>query len=429
MQNADGRLFDQFVVDEILEPMNMAGAGLLLTDEIEARLAVGYDNRGEQTPYRHIAGRPSGALNATPAQMGNFVRMLLNRGQLDGRRLVSPQSIERMERSETTLAAALPLDQGYGLGNFSWSVNGFIFRGHDGGMPGYHSQYGYLVDQGLGYCVMVSVSNASLVNRIRGLVSEYLVRDLEKPSAPTITEMPTDIDRWIGYYRPITPRHESTRYVQRLVGVVRIRREFNTLVVSLPGRVIEFNPAGNHVFKRRSEPMTTLAFVEGPNGANYVQGESGNLRRVSAAVVWFERIAVGLVGLLMFSSPIWAIVWVPLKLFGRPSGQPIGVRIWPLLAVTTLVTAGAVIGVNLQGGTSRPIVNELGQPSAGSIAFVVLSWIFVLLTVLALTYAFGSDPRRVGQLAHLHSKAVSVACLLAAIYLLSYRAIGFPPWW
>ena len=107
VQELDGRPFEEFLKHEILEPLEMAGAGLLLADDLEARLAAGYNAEGIRVPYEHIVVRPSGALSATPRQMANFVRMLLNRGSFDGRQLVSPDSIARMERSETTLSGHL----------------------------------------------------------------------------------------------------------------------------------------------------------------------------------------------------------------------------------------------------------------------------------------------------------------------------------
>ncbi len=424
VQKLDGRSYEQFVVEEILAPLRMTGAGLLLTDEIEAGLAAGYDGGGERAPYRHIVVRPSGALNATPAQMANFVRMLLNRGELDGRRLVSPQAIERMERPQTTLAARLPLDFGYGLGNFSRPASGFVFRGHNGGMTGYLAEYGYLPDQGLGYCVMVSVSNGRLLSRVRNLVREYLVRGVEKPEKPGIGEMPADIDRWTGYYRSITPRNEYGRWAERL-DVDRIRRVDDRLVVSrLFAADIEFYPVVGRAFKRRlRSAMTTLAFVQGPDGEKYVQGERRNRRKVSAAVVWFERAAAGLVVLLLLSGPAWALVWIPLKLLGKLKGRPVALRIWPLLALAALPAAVGVLGL----GAGDPI-ERLGKPSLAGIGFVVFSWLFVLLAAWALIRALRSDPRQVGRFVRWHAAAVSSACLIAAVYLLSYRAIGFPPW-
>ena len=423
LQDLDGRPFEEFLKHEILEPLEMTGAGLLLTDDLQARLATGYSAAGIRVPYRHIVVRPSGALSATPRQMANFVRMLLNRGRFDGRQLVSPDSIARMERSETTLSAHMLPRYGYGLGNFSRSEHGFTFRGHNGGMPGFHARYGYLPDQGLGYCLMVAASNNRLVRRTDDLVSEYLVRNLDKPKAAVFTEVASNIDHWTGYYRPATSRNQSTRYIQRLASVARVTRVENVLTVRMHGRAIEFHPISKRVFRRKSRPAATLALVEGPDGTKYVQGEIGSLRMVPGAVVWLERLVAGIAALLMATSPLWAVVWFPLKLGGKLKGRLIAARVWPLLAVIAFSIAIAVrVG-------STGVVDQLGRPTLAAVSFVVLSWIFVLLALQGLISSFRSSPERTGRFARIHSIAVSAACLVAAAYLLYFRAIGFPTWW
>ena len=429
VQKLDGRQFEDFLKQEILEPLEMTGAGLLLTDDLEARLATGYNADGIPVPYRHIVVRPSGALSATPEQMANFVRMLLNRGRLGGRQLVSPDSIARMERSETTLSADQLSDSGYGLGNSSSSEHGFIFRGHNGGMPGYRSRYAYLPDRGLGYCLMVSASNNRLVSRVDDLVSEYLVRNVEKHNPPTNTEMASDIDRWTGYYRPATFRSESTRHLQRLLGVGHLAFGDNVLVVKRLGQLIEFRPAGDRVFRRASRAAPTLALVEGPDGTQYVQGETGNLRKASAGGIWFERIVAGITALLMISSPLWAVVWVPLRLSGKLKGHPVVVRVWPLLAVISLSIAMTVGFTGISGGDSNVLVDQLGRPTLAALGLLVLSWVFVLLALKGLIGSLRSSSEHAGLFARMHSIAVSSACLVAAAYLLYFQAIGYPIWW
>ncbi len=427
MQELDGRPFEEFLKHEILEPLEMTGAGLLLTDDLQARLATGYNAQGIRVPYQHIVVRPSGALSATPRQMANFVRMLLNRGRFAGRQLVSPSSIERMERSETTLSAHL--QPGYGLGNFPSSEHGFIFRGHNGGMPGYHARYAYSSDQGLGYCLMVAVSNNRLSSRVDDLVSEYLVRNIDKPSAAVFTEVASDIDEWTGYYRPVTSRNQSMRFVERLTGIARVSRAENVLTVSMHGQAIEFHPISKRVFRHKLRPATTLALIEGPDGTKYVQGEIGSLRMVPGTVVWFERLVVGIAALLMVSSPLWAVAWVPLKLRGKLKDRLIAARVWPLLAVMALSMALVVWIGSTGGGDFARVVDQLGRPTLAAISFVVLSWMFVLLALQGLISSLRSSPEQTGRVARIHSIAVSAACLVAAAYLLTFRAIGFPTWW
>ncbi len=428
VQTIDGRLFEQFLADEILAPLNMQGASLILTDHLNEGLATGYGGDGSPVPYRHLVARPAGALSATPRQMANFVRMLLGRGEFEGRKLVSRESIERMERSETTVSSALLPEYGYGLGNYATSAGGFVFRGHDGGMPGYRAWYAYSPDIGLGFCAMLSASNNQAANRINVLVAEYLVRGVRKPDASIIPEMPADINRWTGYYRPVTPRDEGRRYVERLAGVVCITRRDDMLVAELPRQRLEFHPSTSRTFRRKLQPMATLALVEGPDGKKYIQGETGNLQKVSAAAVWFERILGVASGLLMISSPLWAAVWMPLKLGGRLKSRSVLVRVWPLLSVMALVVAVTAVGVNTEWGSFVRLVDQLGRPTPVAVSFVILSWIFVLLALHGLVFSVRSDPLCVGRLARMHSIAVCTSCSVVAAYLLYFRAIGFPSW-
>lgn len=426
MEKLDGRPFERIVAEEILEPLGMDDASLLLTEEVESRLAAGYDRFGNRVPYWHIAVRPSGALNASPVQMARFVRMLLNRGELDGRRLVSPRAIERMERPESTLGAGSGLDYGYGLGNYSRAANGFVFHGHNGGMAGYRAEYGYLPEEGLGYCVMVSASNPSLLRRISDLIRQSLVGDIEKPDKPTVVGMPPGIGAWIGYYRELTPRNESNRFLSRLTGIVRIRRDGDGLAVGERRYV----PVGERLFRREAQSMATLVLVEGPDGRKFVQGDRGNLLKVPAPLVWLQRTVSAAVVLLLVSSPVWALFWVPLKLFGRLKQRPVSVRVWPLLAIA-VPCAAMLLMLGLMFGEESEVrfIELIGRPSAVGIGLVVMSWVFVLLSGLALLKTWKSDSARFGRIARLHSIAVSAACSIAAVYLLAHRAIGFPPWW
>lgn len=427
IEKRDGRPFESIVAQEIFKPLGMDGASLLLTEEVDAELAAGYERFGNRVPYWHIAVRPSGSLNATPTQMARFVRMLLNRGELDGRRLVSARAIERMERPASTLAAGGGLAYGYGLGNYSRAADGFVFYGHNGGMAGYRAEYGYLPEQGLGYCVMVSASNPSLLRRVSELAREYLVRGVEKPVKATVAAAPQDIGEWTGYYRELTPRNESNRFLSRLTGIVRIRWDGDKLTIGRRGAYV---PVGPRLLRRKAQSVATLALVDGPDGRKFVQGERGNLGKISAPLVWLQSTVAALVVLLLVSSPVWALFWVPSKLFGSLKRQPVAVRVWPLMAIV-IPCAGtfAVLGLLFGAESEIRVIEQIGRPSVASFSLVVMSWLFVLLSGLALLRSLLSDPLRFGRFARLHSIAVSMACAVAAVYLLAHRAIGFPPWW
>ena len=429
IQKVSGQTFEDFVEDEVLRPLGMTGASLLMTERIEAGLVAGYDGNGERVRYSHIVVRPSGALNLTPAQIARFIRMLLNRGELDGRRIVSSGSVDRIERTESTLSDPHLSEFGHGLGNFARNAHGFTFRGHNGGMPGYRSEYGYLPDQGLGYCVMASVSAGRLFTRVRNLARRYLVRDLALPARPEVEQMPADIDRWTGYYRKVTPRSEARRYAERVTGVARVVSRHDRLSVIWDGNDIEFLPCGSRTFRRMLAPNATLAFVTGPAGRKHLHGEFGNLRKEPGWSVWAESILMHLVGLLMASAPAGAVVWLPLKLAGRLRRFPVTVALWPPLAVCSLAGAFASLAwIQTRAGTSGG-AELLGGPSLAGLASVACSWAFVILSLIGLAKALTVERGAVGRFARYHAVAAASACLLAGGYLLYFRAIGFPLWW
>ena len=228
---------------------------------------------------------------------------------------------------------------------------------------------------------------------------------------------------------PLLPEANPCAYVERLAGVARVTRVDNVLIVNTSGQLIEFHPISKRVFRHKLRPATTLALVEGPDGTKYVQGEIGSLRMVPGTVVWFERLVAGIAALLMVSSPLWAIIWFPLKLGGKLNGRLVAARVWPLLAVMALSIAIAVWIGSTGGGDFAKVVEQLGRPTPAAISFVVLSWIFVLLALKGLISSLRSSPEQTGRFARMHSIAVSAACLVAATYLLYFRAIGFPTWW
>jgi len=110
--------FEDYVTEHFFKPLRMDTASYLLTSEVEQRLTKLYRADGSTPyPYWHIAYRSTGAVNASAKDMANYVRFYLQRGSLDGTRLLQSSSIERMETTETLPSAKLGGVAGYGLYN------------------------------------------------------------------------------------------------------------------------------------------------------------------------------------------------------------------------------------------------------------------------------------------------------------------------
>ncbi|MEU1040374.1 serine hydrolase domain-containing protein [Streptomyces sp. NPDC005551] len=104
-----GRDLDVFLAERIFGPLGMTDAGFHVTREQSGRLAelYGEDGEGGITPIAGLPlhGRPrllsgSGGLVATAHDYHRFMEFLRRRGELDGVRLLAPQTVDLMASNQ-----------------------------------------------------------------------------------------------------------------------------------------------------------------------------------------------------------------------------------------------------------------------------------------------------------------------------------------
>ncbi len=149
VEKISGRPYEEFVRENLFEPLRMTRASYFLTPAVVTRLA-------DTTAYEHIGWHwPSGALNTSAGELAALVRMLLNRGTYEGRRLLSPESVERFETPTSTLAARkLGVGLGHAVNNWTTRFRGVRYHGHGGLITGYEAYYAYSPERGTGFVYM-----------------------------------------------------------------------------------------------------------------------------------------------------------------------------------------------------------------------------------------------------------------------------------
>jgi CubicO group peptidase (beta-lactamase class C family) len=432
VEEAAGQRFEDFVAKEFFVPLKMESASFFLPEEAVRDLAKSYQSDGKtEVPFAHIMVRPSGSVSATPRDVGRLVQMLLNRGACPAGRLLRSDSVERMETPATTLAARHGVRAGYGLGNFTTAQKGFLFHGHDGGIDGFLSSYAYTPEHGVGYFFAINAANPQAFGDIAKLVRGYLTRDLDKKELRLTTVPPERLQALAGYYQPITPRMELTRFLDRLLGVIRVSAGDDRLrVAGLSGKTKDLLPVSDDTFRGDDEPIATAAFVEDGEGGRVLQGRGdavrSNYRPVLAWQVWSEGgTAVVCLG-LMLSAVLFALVWVPRWTLRRLRGvKGLSVRALPLLAVLWLVGAFALLAVS--GEPPLPF-ERFGRLTPWSVGLCALLWLFALTAVVGLMQAMRGRRLGVRRAVWLHSLLVSVANVLVAAYLAFWGLIGLRTW-
>jgi CubicO group peptidase (beta-lactamase class C family) len=125
-----GQPFDLFLESHVLKPMQMVDTGFWAGPERRSRLAAVYGPSDgglkpieiEAVPFTERPALLEGAVGllSTVPDFLRFGQMLLNRGQLDGVRLLKPETVDMMVAnglSDSVLAARGRGVMGWGLGN------------------------------------------------------------------------------------------------------------------------------------------------------------------------------------------------------------------------------------------------------------------------------------------------------------------------
>ena len=428
VEKVTGQRFEDYVQASFFEPIGMTSATYFLTEEVERGGATLYQADGmTPNPYWHISMRPSGAINASARDMAAYLRFYLQRGSLDGQPLLSQASIERMERATSTWGAQAGLGAGYGLSNYTSAEQGFVFHGHEGGVNGGLTEMAYLPEHGLGYAFMINSGNGESYSGISDLVRGFLVRNLPEPRLPTPAMVPTELASiYAGFYIPASPRAAVEQFADNIVGQVRLSTNGESLHLEplLVGDARDYVAVTDRLARRSGRSLTSLALLETGNDATFIEADSQTFRRIPGWIAWGKIVWLAMATFLLATSILFALVWVPRRLFGRLKIAPhLSVRVWPLVSILALVGFVAIFVVGLADAIPR-----LGQVTVYSVGQMVLSIVFAATALWALVAVLRARNARMNRIVWWHSLVVAASANSIALYLLYWGLIGLRTW-
>lgn len=433
IEKASGQPFEDYIQQNFFIPIGMTTATYFHPDE--KQFAGQYANDGRtRLPYWDILFRPSGAINASPRDMGEYLKFFLARGRAGAMQVLAPAAIERMERCETLPMCRQGVQAGYGLHSVAVMEHGLRFQGHDGAVGGALAFFAYLPRQQSGYVLMFNSAYPG-AHYIRRLVSQYLARQLQAsasapapPPAPGITPDKEDLARYDGYYRGISPRMEQTHGVEYLMNVVKLSLDENgmTSTAVAYGYAQRWVALRNRLFRRPDDPEATAALYLDAGGRPRFQSSAGTMEKVSALAAVGPLALAAACLVLIISAPVFAMVWGLRKLAGRPPAPgPLKLRMLPLLASLALVAAAVGHVTMVMAPDPIPL---LGAPTPLSIAVFASGLAFAALSAAAAFTVWRQRRAVMHRAAYWHAALVTLACMTCAVYLLSWRLIGVPTW-
>lgn len=428
IEKITGEPYDKYIRETFLQPLGMTNADYRFTDANKTLLAAGYDGKSlNPVGYPYIYLRPAGDFKASPGELAKLVQFLLRRGIAGQTRLLAAESILRMETPRTTSASRHGLRLGYGLANYTDVAGGVVTHGHDGGIDGFLSSYRYMPEQDWGYVVLLnSTGSGGALENINRLAIDFLSKDYPKPYKPVAALAPAELQSFAGFYARRAPRSQMLAFLNDLTGGIRIRAIGGHLThSSMFGKPQVMLPAGKNLFRADKEPEGTTLFFTDEDGrmALSSMGEQGVSYAVRISPIWpYTRLALlVLCAVVMLTTVPFALIWLPLKLFGRMKDvQHLSVRVVPLLAPLSLPAIPFCF--NALHGSAIGTLNLL---TVGIYAATIL---FALLSLLGLVLALRVPKAEIHPGVRIHSLVVSLACCVVTLFLASWGLIGVRLW-
>lgn len=279
-----GKSYVQFVQDEIFTPLAMSHSRYPLSLFTAGTYAPGFAG-DTPLPQECLNVYGSGALWTTPSDMGRLAMMLINGGQLGGRRILSEQAVVEMGRDQS---GALPLNpttqtRHYGLGWDDVVHTGFAPLGiagwqKDGDSAIYHSLLVTVPSERLGFFVV----GASSKYERYAIAERILLQALAERG--TIASVPVPL--------PATPLPEKSPADSQLAAIGGYYASHNSVmrIKAQPDRTLAMSSLGDgswhdtaiglkmrndDTFSSDAEPLKSYRIVE-TRGLRYLVQRAPN---------------------------------------------------------------------------------------------------------------------------------------------------------
>lgn len=425
VEKVTGMDFEDYVTRHLFEPIGMSSATYRLDDEFRHKGATLYtDNQVEE--YWHILLRPSGSINASAQDMARFLMFYLKRGEMEGKQLLSPASLARMERVESTSAARAGQQSGYGLGNFSFAIKQRLYHGHNGGLPGGFAFFLYSLETKSGHAIMINSDDGQTLGKITRLIREFETKDLpEKKIAKEIDIDPT-FKSIEGFYYPINPRMHMIRINELLLKIIQLRFEEDKLVRSrLFGKSgPKYYPVSQKLYKSDKTGQISLSVVDDPLDGRVIHVDTTVYKPISAATVYAQLVLFTIWGILTIATLLYLPVWGIRKLRGAAIGAAsLRLRLWPLLATLSLTLFASLMTI----GAADPFA-LLGEPGFVSVGIMLSSLAFLIFALIGVYAVIRAKSTAMNQVNYWYCCLASTTNLLVALYSGWFGVIGMMTW-
>ena len=385
IEKFSGKTYHEYIKEVLFDPIGMEDTDMISFPGDDPQYAQGYAyalGRYNEVPFYAIHGGAAGTLNSNAADMARYVQFFLNEGFADSVQLFSPNELTLMETPSTTLHSDIGMKLGYGHGNFTTQMDRkVIIHGHDGGIDGFVSSYGYNRDHGIGYALSVNTNSGT--GSFTDLIVDFLTRDVEAPEPPAAPVDPELLSEYLGYYNQKSPRNQLFEFINRVGSGFRLYIKDDTLYRSnFLEAPTTFIYAGDLMIRGEDENHVTGTLTKNDDGTPVMLNigryyeKNSYLSIIALRVLFFGGLA------FMVSAGVAGLVWIIMALMKKIRKEDFRVRILPSIAslfmVITIVALFSMINdlTKLSTMNLQSVLLFLGSLLFG--IFAILSFVVVI---------------------------------------------------
>ena len=291
----------------------------------------------------------------------------------------------------------------------------------------------YMADYNVGYFFSINSGNGDAFEKVAKAIRAYITTKLQKPPLPDLAPLPTVSAQYAGWYVPDSPRVELTHFLERLVGLTWLHFKDGNLILHLLGAWKDtFVPVDGtqfrHLPKKKDDvpdPVATFLLLTPNHEGRFVQAGMGTtMKRIPAWLAIGQIVATSYVLLSIVAILVYAPFWI-LGALSRKRRRPAerGMRIWPLIAVLSLIAFAAIFIVS-----SDDLIERLGNLTGWSAAIFLATVAFGIASLGSAISLWRTPAENIRPRVRRFSVIVTVALLIAFAYLAYWGIVGLRTW-
>jgi CubicO group peptidase (beta-lactamase class C family) len=426
VEKTSGIPFEKFVYENILKPLKMNHSTFFNDSLYQKWGAPTFNWAMKKVDYKNELYRPSAAMNSSPKDMAQILKLLLNRGSIDSLNLFDEKSILRMEVTQSTTGAQVGLELGYGLGNFTTVYNGFVYHGHDGAMDGGLSQLAYLPEYGIGHLLLLNANNAEAMQRLIKLIRDFeteniLFAELLKNKYDGLNTIED------GFYLVVNPRNQNLFYQDVLfAGIEKIEVQKNSVSRSwlLPGPSIVYHQVSPNQFTLGATNKIGLVIATDPLVGKVLYSEDSVLMPISSFKV-FGQLSLFVLWIVMVIAGFFTFIILSILnlLKGEKYKMAFKINVFPTITSFFIILT---FFLRYYGFENADLL--FSTPNLVSVSLLFSSIFFVVGTVFSLITIYKSRRYKIQKRVFYPVIMLSFLHLFMSFHLVYYGFIPLITW-